>query len=181
MKIRKGDTFEFDLYFGSADIGFIIATLVPGAPLKLTAPAHGLPPLWHVQIEGVPQTIDPKKVFEVVSVDTDTLAVSGVNGVGFPAASVVLRYNAPVDLSSYTANTIIYDKQGGTIILQLPSTAPTGEPRTVLDNTLKRIRCEIPAADTDLLTKTTMWFETELYSGDFVQTIDSGVITLMKE
>lgn len=181
IQIIKGSTYRDTLRWATDECRFVAATLVPGAPVRFTALAHGIPDGWPlVYVEGA-RDIDANKPQGVRVVDVDTLELPCMNGVKFKAGDVVLRVRAPVELAGYQARMQIRDKVNGVVLLEMTSAAPAGQPRIVVDDTTKTIVREIPASVTEALEWKRGVFDLEMFSGDYVVKIDSGAVSVREE
>lgn len=179
LKITRGSTYADTLYWDQGKTAFLEGTLIPGAPARIAAVAHGLPPLWFVRVEGynVINGISPTVEYECIAVDDDTLELVGLNGTGFRAAPVVVAYYPPVDLTGYSARMQIRDDDGN-LLVELLSTAAEGAPRLTIDPVACTIKREIPATVTAAITVDTGVFDTEMVNGAYVTKIDSGAVTI---
>lgn len=166
MHIVKGSTFHDTLRWASSEVRLLAATLVPAAPLRFSAPGHGLPPTWWLRVEGH-NSISATEDLEVQVVDADTLSVPSLNGSKFKAGPVVLRVNMPVDMAGMTARQQIKDKVGGTVLLELT----TENDRIVLDNVAKTITRTIDAVTTAGIAWKRGVYDLEMVSGSHVDKI----------
>lgn len=181
IKIIKGSTYRDSLRWATSECRFVQALLVPGAPLRLTAVGHGIPDEWPlVYVEGS-KDIDAAKAQIVRVVDADTLELPCTNGSRFKSGPVVLRVQVPVEMAGYEARMQIRDKPGGAVLLELTSTAASGDPRIAIGNDAKRIDREIPAAVTEALAWKKGVFDLEMVQGDYVIKIDSGPVSVQDE
>lgn len=177
LKITRGSTFADTLQWATDECRLVTATLNPNAPATLTATAHGIPDEWIVSVEGHPR-ISESDTFRIKVIDANTLSIPCLNASGFGTArSVVLRFNAPVDLSGYSARMQIRDKVGGTVLLELTSAA--GD--ITIDNAAKTIGRVIEAADTAAITWRKGVYDLEMIQGDYVIKIDSGTVEVSDE
>lgn len=177
ITIIRGSTYRDTLRWASSECVFVSATLVPGAPVRFTATAHGIPDGWMVNVEGH-RSIDEGKRYPVRAVDANTLEIPCMNGAAFKAGAVVIRYNKPVELDGYSARMQIKDKISGTVLLELTSAAGEG---IEIDDDAKTISREIPADVTADLTWKRGVFDLEMVQGDYVIKIDSGIVTVQDE
>lgn len=181
IAIVKGSTYRDVLRWATAECVFVQATLVPGAPVRLSATAHGIPDGWPlVYVEGS-TNIEPTRAQAVRVVNADTLEIPCLNGTKFKAGSVVLRVFKPVELAGYQARMQIRDRIGGTVLLELSSFAIPGDPRIILDDVAKTITREIPAAVTADLSWKRGVFDLEMVIGTDVTKIESGAATTQDE
>lgn len=181
IKIIKGSTYRDTLRWATEECRFVTATLVPGAPVRFTAVAHGIPDGWPlVYVEGS-SSFEASKAQIVRVVDANTLELPCVNGVKFKAGDVVLRVRVPVELSGYSARMQIRDKIGGTVLMELSSTAAPGEPSITIDDAAKTIVREIPATVTAAIEWKKGVFDLEMVQGNYVVKIDSGPVSVQEE
>lgn len=181
ISIVKGSTYRDSLRWATAECRFVQASLVPGAPLSLIAPGHGIPDLWPlVYVEGS-KDIDASKAQTVRVVDADTLELPCTNGSRFKSGPVVLRVQVPVEMAGYEARMQIRDKPGGALLMELTSMASAGEPSITLDDDAKTIVREVPASVTETISWKKGVFDMEMVQGDYVIKIDSGTVTVQDE
>ena len=181
IAIVKGSTYRDVLRWATAECVFVQATLIPGAPVRLSATAHGIPDGWPlVHVEGS-TNIEPTRAQAVRVVNADTLEIPCLNGTKFKAGSVVLRVFKPVELAGYQARMQIRDRIGGTVLLELSSFAIPGDPRIILDDVAKTITREIPASVTADLSWRRGVFDLEMVVGNDVTKIESGAVTTQDE
>jgi hypothetical protein len=155
-----------------------------GAP-RLTVPLHGLTNGWRAACIGIKGTkelnaADPAKLrdsdyYEVTVIDANTIEFNDVNAADFAAytSGGFIVFNSPCDLAGYTAEVVIKDKVGGTVLLSSRlSDAPLNLITATVDNAAKTVAIEISATDTTALAwKKGVW-EVEMHSG-------SGVVSSM--
>ena len=166
---------------------------------RLNVPSHGLPNGWRAYVSRVkgmgelnakndpPRTSDfhPVTIIDAGTVEFNDIEPVDDNGREWPAYTDggFLCWNAPVDLTGYTARMKIKDKVGGTV---LASTDALDAPKNVLaiaiDNATKTITLSIPATATDDFTWKTGVYDLEMVSASGVVTaILSGKVSVTKE
>ena len=180
MHIVRGSTYRDTLRWATSECRFVAATLVPAAPLRFSAPDHGVPDGWQAKVEGS-RDIDESERYPLKVIDADTLEISCVNGRGFKAGPVVIRINKPVELGGYKARMQIRDRVGGVVLLELTSEGFDGEPRILIDDDAKIIIREIPAAVTEAIVWKRGVFDLEMVMGDYVIKIDAGAVKVEEE
>lgn len=176
MQIIKGDTFRDVLRWSTSECVLISATVVPGAPVRLNAPAHGLVDGWRVSIDSS-QDFSPSQRHVVSVVDANTIELPCVNGLSFRPRAAAIKYRKPTDLAGYAAIMEICDSSTGDVLLTLTSDAPDGDPRIIIDDADKTIRREIPASVTAAIDWSTAEYRLRMHvvaDPDDVTTIDSG-------
>lgn len=178
IKITKGSTYRDVLFWATEECVFKPATVIPGAPVRLSAVGHGLTDGWPlVWVEGH-SNFDDKQAHVVRVVDVDTLELPCLNGVKYKAGAATLRALVPVDMTGYAARMQIRSKVDGPVLFELTSDALPGEPRITLDNTAKTITREIHAALTEAIDWKAGVFDLEMVIGDTVTKIDAGKVTV---
>ena len=127
----------------------------------------------------------PATIIDTTTVELNDIDPVDGNGKEWSAYSDsgFLNWNAPVDLTGYTARMKIKDKVGGTV---LASTDVLDAPKNVLtiaiDNTLKTITLSIAATDTDDFTWKTGVYDLEMVSASGVVTaILTGKVSVTRE
>lgn len=186
MRIVKGSTYRDTLRWATSQCVLRpIDAVSPTAPAILDVPGHGLTHDWYVSIEGHPD-IDERAKMKASVVDTDTLKIECLNGVPFrKARPAVLRYNAPVDLTGYSARQQIRDKVGGTVLLTLDSDGVAGEARIIIDEAEGTISRDIPADVTAAIDWKRGVFDLEMYievgGVEDVFKIDRDTVTVEEE
>ena len=149
---------------------------VTGAP-RLTVTGHGLTNGWRaacIGIKGMKElnAQDPAKLRdsdynEVTVIDANTIEFNDVNAADFTAytSGGFIVYNTAQDLTGYTAEVVIKDKVGGTILLSSRAAdTPLNLITATVDNDAKTIAISISAATTAALTwKKGVW-EVEMHS-----------------
>lgn len=191
IEICKGATLSKTLRWESGTVVFkTISGITKAAPPVVTATAHGAPNGWRVAITNVKGMTQinaannpPKnnQYHKAANVAANTLELSGVDATGFGTytSGGILRYNQPVDLTSYTARMQIRaTKSAATFLLELT----TANGRIALDNTLKTITLTVSATDTAAITWTSGVYDLELVSpGGVVTRLVEGAVTVSEE
>lgn len=130
----KGDTWRRHVRLESGQLSArpVVAIDSSGAAVRLSVPAHGLPPAWRAAVTGValpgltarnrPPAVDD--FHQVVAIDANTLEVINVSGAGWPryTGGAVLQFGAPLDLAGVSARAM-FRQPGGQRLLVL-SQAP---------------------------------------------------------
>lgn len=160
-----------------------ITSITKAAPTVITAPAHGLIPGLRTKVTnvlGMKEINSTDSYLLVTDSTTDTITIGDLNSLGYTAytSGGTLEYNAPVDLTGYTARLQVREKLTSDIVLLELSTSNGG---IVLNNTNKTIRLVYSATNTALLTFTSGVYSLEMENSGVVTTIMSGTISLVKE
>lgn len=139
------------------------------APIRLTAPDHGLSSDWLAWVSGTTGVQDlnrepPRQLpHRVEVIDASTLEINAVNAVGLKpvAGAGQLIYQPPIDLTGATARLIIREQEeGGDQLLVLTTGAG-------IDITAPgTLAVEISAADTAGITWTSGWYHLEITFAD---------------
>lgn len=188
--IQQGKSFSQVLRWETEPIVYkAITGVTQTAPVRITAPAHGLTEGWRAAVVSVKgmlpinaETLPPKdKDFRQAHViDADNIEFNEVNASGFKpyAGSGYLQYNTPTDLTGYEARMSIKDKIGGTELLRLDTT----NGRIDLDNVAKTITIAISAADTAAITWKKGVFDLEAVSpSGIVKLLLAGTVVVARE
>jgi hypothetical protein len=100
------------------------------APLRITAPAHGVPDGWSVRLDfgGCMGDTLRGKSFPATLIDPDTLEINAVNGAALPHhwgeahhSKRYLVYNRPVDLTGVAVTGRLRERTDGRPLLTLSS------------------------------------------------------------
>lgn len=181
--IEKGSIYRDTLRWATSQCVLVEATLVPGAPVRFSAPSHGLVDGWSVYVE-THRSFSETERHTVTVVDANTIELACVNGIGFRAGPAAIRYRAPVDMTGFAARQQIRHKTTGVLLLELLSTGVAGEPRIIIDNTAKTIQREIPASVTEDIDWSCAEFDLEMYvvaDTNDVTKIDAGDVFVSDE
>lgn len=182
FKIYQGSTFKETLRYESSDIQYApITGITKEAPMVVTSTSHGIPKGWRVKITNVlgMKEVNSSDTYLVVSdTATNTLTFNSINSLAYTnyASGGVLEYNAPVNLSTYTARMQIRSASG-TLLDELT----TENGKIIIDNGLKTITLNIAATDTANYTFSSAVYSIELVSGIEVIPFIYGNMTLEKE
>ena len=113
LKMRRGATNVTPIRIESGKWIYVTITAVAQtAPLRITAPGHGLPDNWRAAIMNVKSVGDfaaannpPKdaELHAVTVIDADTIEINGINGAAFRAhtGGGQIAYREPLDLNPY--------------------------------------------------------------------------------
>ena len=186
----QGSTFSLVLRWEKEPIVYKpITAITQTAPVRITAPAHGLVEGWRAAVVGgkgmdelraVPNEIKDRDYHQATVIDADTIEFNDVNAAGFKAygGGAHLQYNAPVELTGYVARLIVKDKVGGVTLFEMT----TENSRVVLDPLLHTITLTVTATDLASQTWVKGVYELELESPSGVVTkLMSGAATVTKE
>ena len=155
LNILVGKTFSVSFRWARSPVVYKpITGVVSTTPLRLTAPAHGIPDGWPaaivstVGLDEIRATNNPPRGFEYLQatvVDADTIEFNQVNAASYVpyVSGGFLQYYTPIDLTGYTARMQIRDDFGGAAIISLAS--PT---QIVLDTATSTITVSIDAVTT---------------------------------
>ena len=202
LTIQQGKTFSMPVRWENGDLvvrkPITAISLEFGAP-RLTVASHGLQAGWRTYVtrcQGMkpinaadipPRGNDyhPATVIDATTVELNDIDPVDANGKEWSAYtdSGFLNWNAPVDLTGYTARMKIKDKVGGTV---LASTDVLDAPKNVLtiaiDSALKTITLSIAATDTDDFAWKTGVYDLEMVSATgAVTAILSGKVSVTRE
>jgi hypothetical protein len=167
------------------------------APIRLTAPSHGLVDNWPVWVQGagglvakagytvlkpVNARIDPPPASEfhtATVVDANTIELNDINGQILTAytSGGYVQYLTPVDLSAYSARMTIRTRVGGTSLW----TGTSGDGDIVVDNSTKTIALTISDTDTAAFDFLKAIYDLEMYTGSTVSLLASGNVTVARE
>lgn len=109
FKIYQGSTFkEVFRYESSSKAYAAITGITKAAPMVVTSIGHGIPIGWRVKVTnvvGMKEVNSSDNYLVVSATSTDSLTFNDVNSIAYTSytSGGVLEYNAPVDLSTYTA------------------------------------------------------------------------------
>ena len=183
IKITEGSDYSDYIQWATSECRFVDATLVPGAPLRITATGHGIIDGWGLVYILRSDDFDAEIPRTVKVVDANTLTIPCLDGGAMTAGPVVLRVLEPVDLAGFTARMHVRATVESTAtLLDLDTGNPVGEPRIVVDNTTKRISRIIPHQYTTALTWDKGVYDMEMVASDGTVTrIDSGAVVVSKE
>lgn len=191
LELCKGHTFSKVLRWESSAVIFkAISGITKAAPPVVTATAHGAPNGWRVAITNVKgmtqinaKNNPPKSAeyYKAANVAANTLELSGVDATGFGTytSGGILRYNQPVDLTSYTARMQIRASVSAAAFLLELTTANS---RIAIDNALKTITLTVIATDTAALTWSAGVYDLELVSpGGVITRLIEGAVSVIDE
>lgn len=190
LDIRQGSTFIFVFRWETTPIVYKpITAVVAQAPVRITAPMHGLPTGWRAAVVSVlgmthlnAKNVPPRSsdYYPVTIIDANTVELNAVNAAGFSAyiSGGYLQFNTPVDLTAYTARMKVKDRIGGTTLLEL-TTANAG---IAIDEAAKTITLTVTAAASEALTFTRGVYDLEMVSPTGIVTaIAQGDFKVSKE
>jgi len=129
LSIRRGATNIVPVRIESSMWGYAnITAVAQSAPLRITAPTHGLPDGWRAAIMNVKSvgefaaTNNPPKDSErgrITLVDVNTVEFNAINGAAFRAytSGGQLAYRTPLDLAPYNGVRMdVKSKVGGDVL-----------------------------------------------------------------
>ena len=129
LTIRKGSAENIPIRLEQSGWSYAsISAVLQTAPLRVTAPGHGIPDGWRAAIMNVKAVGDfgaannpPKdnELHTVTVIDADTVEFNAINGAAFRAhtGGGQLAWHTPVDLNLYVgARMNVRDKVGGVLI-----------------------------------------------------------------
>lgn len=129
LTIRKGSAENIPIRLEQSDWSYAsISAVLQTAPLRVTAPGHGIPDGWRAAIMNVKAVGDfgaannpPKdnELHTVTVIDADTVEFNAINGAAFRAhtGGGQLAWHTPVDLNLYVgARMNVRDKVGGVLV-----------------------------------------------------------------
>ena len=186
----QGSTFSLVLRWEKEPIVYKpVTTIAQTAPVRITAPAHGLVGGWRAAVVGgkgmdelraVPNEIKDRDYHQATVIDADTIEFNDVNAAGFKpyVNGAHLQYNTPVDLTGYIARLVIKNKVGGAVLFEMT----TENARLLLDPALHTITLTASAEDLAAQTWVKGVYELELESPSGVVTkLMNGDVTVAKE
>lgn len=186
----QGSTFSLVLRWETEPIVYRpIAAISQSAPVRITAPGHGLVEGWRAAVVGgkgmdelraTPNELRDRDYHQATVVDADTVEFNDVNAAGFKAyvGGAHLQYNTPVDLTGYVARLVVKDRIGGAVLFEM--TPENG--RILLDPALHTITLTATADDLAAQTWAKGVYELEMESASAVVTkLMKGAVTVEKE
>ena len=191
LTIRKGSAENIPIRLEQSGWSYAsISAVLQTAPLRVTAPGHGIPDGWRVAIMNVKAVGDfgaannppkDKELHTVTVIDADTVEFNAINGAAFRAhtGGGQLAWHTPVDLNLYVgARMNVRDKVGGALVANW--TTDTNElERDVANDTLW---LRLDDLVTETLTAKTKVFDIELIrtggDADRVCAYDSILVVL---
>lgn len=189
--IKQGSTWQRVLRWESPTLKYIpITAIAQSAPVRITAPAHGVPDGWRIAVQSVKgmkqinalNSPPKEKDYHIATVvDPNTLEINKLNAIDFSAylSGGVVVYGLPIDLTGSTARMQVKAKPTDTVSLFELTTENGG---IVIDVAAKTITLRLTDEQTAALTFKTAVFSLEVItSGGDVTEITSGTITLDKE
>lgn len=188
-KVYQGSTFQEVFRWESETKVYLkISNILKSAPCIIqTQETPELPLGWRFQVVGVGgmkeiNTYDGTGYIVTAINKTDkTLEINQVNSVVYSAytSGGVVEYNAPVDLTNYSARMQIRETVDSPDIIYYGT---NDSDDIVIDNTLKTITITIPAQITENFTFTTAVYSVELFtpSGRVIPFL-TGNMTLVQE
>jgi hypothetical protein len=191
LTILQGASFAQVVRWESSPIVYKpITGITQVAPARITCPSHGVPPSWRVAVVSVlgmtqinatkSPPRDPLDYRLATVYDVNTIDLNDVNAAGFSAytSGGYVQYNTPVDLTGYSAEFVVKDKIGGTVLDTLTSDLT----HIVIDVVNYKITVNIDAATTGGFTWTKGVYELRLTSATGVKTIlMAGNIAITRE
>lgn len=190
LTIEQGKTFSLVLRWETEPIVYVpITAIAQSAPVRITAPAHGLSQGWRAAAVGGrgmnelmarPNEVTDRDYHPATVLSTDEIEFNDVNAAGFRAyvSGGHLQYNTPVDLTGYEGRMSIKDKPGGTELMALT----TDNGRLLIDAAQKTITILISAVDTAAVTWLRGMHELEMESPTGVVTkLMEGAVSVVRE
>lgn len=183
FKVYQGSTFtEVLRYESSTKVYAPISAVFKGAPMMVTANAHGMVAGWRCKISNVVGMTEVNNLDYIIatSVGANDLTFNSVNSAGFKdyISGGILEYNAPVDLTGMSARMQIREKLTSTTTLD---ELTTENGRIVISNVTKTIIIQSPATTTTGYAFKSGVYSLELISGTTVIPFIYGNIVLDKE
>ena len=185
FKIYQGSTFSEVLRWeSSTKVYKPITGITQAAPIVITSVTHGIPTGWRFKVTNVTgmKEINSTETYHVATeVAADSITVNAVNSLGYAAytSGGVVEYNAPIDLTGYTARMQLREKIDSETVIHELTTENSG---ISLNTSLYTINLTIPAATTAGFTFSQAVYSLELVSaGGVVTPFCNGTIALVKE
>ena len=134
LSIKRGERFSRSLRIETLPYVYVpITAVTQSAPVRITAPGHGLLDGQRAAIVSVrgmselnARSMPPKieEYRQATVIDADTIEINTINASGFKPykGDGYLSFNTPVDMTAMTARMSIKDKVGGTELLRLDTT-----------------------------------------------------------
>lgn len=167
-----------------------VAAVLLAAPLRIVAPAHGVPNNWRVAMQNIKAvgafaaTGNPptdRDLLIATRIDEDTIEFNEINGAAFRphTGGGQIAYRAPLDLTLYVgARMNVRDRVGGALVADYT----TDNGRLELDPINDALWLRLTEADTAALTAKPKVFDIELIRGggdpDRICTADSALVVL---
>lgn len=190
LAFTQGSTFSLVLRWETEPIVYRpITAISQSAPVRITAPVHGLVEGWRAAVVGgkgmdelraTPNDVKDRDYHQAKVIDADTIEFNDVNAAEFKAyvSGAHLQYNTPVDLAGYVARLVVKDKVGGVVLFEMGTT----NGRVLLDLITHTITLTATAADLSAQTWTKGVYELELESpGGVVTKLMRGAAAVSKE
>lgn len=184
FKMYQGSTFrEVIRWESSTKVYKTITGITKAAPVVITAAAHGIPIGWRTKITNVAgmTAINSADTYhQVTDAAANSVTINALNTLGFTdyTSGGVLEYNEPMDLTGMTARMQVRPSLTSSTVID---TYTTELGTIAVDNTLKTITINVPAATTAAYTFSTGVYSLELVSGSTVYQIITGNISLTQE
>jgi len=179
FSVYQGSTFKQLLRWESATVGYAnIVGITKGAPVQITAPAHGIPNNWRVKVNSVNgmKEINTGEVYYTATVKSANLIeINSINSNSYTTytSGGVVEYNKPVDLNDITARFRIVETLGSTEIVYEATTQNGG---IIIDTEDYTITIVIPASVTSDFTFLKAVYELSILRGIEVVPFATGII-----
>lgn len=174
LTIYQGSTYTKTIRWESSTIVYkTITGITKAAPMVVTATAHGLLVGWRAKISNVIGMTEVNSLDWIIpsAVDSNSISFNSVNAAGFKTytSGGILEYNAPVDLTGYTARMQVREKLNSTTTLLDLTTENLG---ITINNNTKTIAIDV--ADT---ITATLSFRSATYSLEVISPL--GIVTTL--
>jgi hypothetical protein len=194
--LYRGASLQLPVRWESDTIEYrAISAISKSAPVVITSTGHGIPNGWWVTVTSVkgmtqintrntpPRDADYQ---QATVVDNNTVVLNKINSLEYSTytSGGVIQFNAPVDLTGFSARMAIRARRGDTdVIDMITSTDPRlGDTGIVIDTLDKIINLKLAATVTDDYTFKSAVYDLEMVSsGGDVYRILEGSITLSRE
>lgn len=193
VQARIGASSDIALRLETSELRFIAITgMAKTAPLRVTAPSHGIPDLWYAAVidaRGMTEmnAADSNKIREsefhqITVIDTNTVDFMDISSSSFSAytGGGYLAFYVPMDLTGYTsARMDVKRRVGGDVELALNTTAGTLE----IDAAANAVWIRLDETDIASLVAREYVFDIELISATEIDAICSAdsVFTVLPE
>lgn len=191
LSVRRGSAEDIPIRIETGRWSYAgITAIGQTAPLRVTAPGHGVPDNWAVALMNVRAVgpfaaannpPKPSDMHLATRVDADTVEFNVINGAGFRAFSGggQLAWRVPLDLTLYVgARMNVRDRVGGTLLANYT----TDNGKLQLDPINEALWLRLKETDTAALTAKPKVFDIELIRGggdpDRICTADSALVVL---
>lgn len=172
ITLQQGKTQPLVLRCETEPVVYVpITSITQTAPIRITAPAHGLVDGWRaavtnvkgmVEINGEANKLKSGDYHQATVVDGNIVEFNDVNAAGFKAyvSGGYLQYNTPLDLTGFKARLQIRNKKNGdTVLFEMTD----DDDLIAIDTTLNTVTLYFDAFDFTAQSWKKGYYELELY------------------